>query len=126
HGATFSSGEMTDRTLTVNASAVQIGNAIEEKRMFDAILEARDKNLIRAIQDCGAGGFSSAIGEMGENGVEVDLSKVPLKYEGLLPWEIWVSESQERMALAIQKSKLKEFITVCRKYNVEVSVIGTF
>ncbi len=87
HGATFSSGEMTERTISVNSSAVQIGNAIEEKRMFDAILEARDANLIRAMQDCGAGGFSSAIGEMGEEtGAHVDLEKAALKYEGLKPW----------------------------------------
>ena len=127
HGATFSSGEMTERTVNVNSSAVQIGNAIEEKRMFDAILEARDKRLIRAIQDCGAGGFSSAIGEMGEQkGVSVDLSKAPLKYQGLSPWEIWVSESQERMIVAIAPMKIKRFIRVCQKYNVEASMLGVF
>lgn len=127
HGATFSSGVMTDKTITVNSSAVQIGNAIEEKRVFDAILEARDKNLIRAMQDLGAGGFSSGIGEMGENlGVRVHLEKAKLKYEGLAPWEIWVSESQERMCLAIPKRKVKQFLTVCKKYNVEASVMGEF
>lgn len=127
HGATFSSGEMTERTITVNSSAVQIGNAIEEKRMFDAILEARDQNLIRAMQDCGAGGFSSAIGEMGEEtGVHVDLEKAALKYEGLKPWEIWISESQERMVLAIPKTKLSAFKEICKKYNVEISVLGYF
>src|SRR5206468_8546881 len=84
HGATFSSGEMTERTAHVNSSAVQIGNAIEEKRMFDALLEARDAGLIRALTDCGAAGFSSAIGEIGEDvGVTVDISKAPLKYPGL-------------------------------------------
>ena len=127
HGATFSSGEMTERTVNVNSSAVQIGNAIEEKRMFDAILEARDKRLIRAIQDCGAGGFSSAIGEMGEQkGVSVDLSMVPLKYQGLAPWEIWLSESQERMIVVIPKSKLFQFKKICKKYNVEDSMLGVF
>ncbi len=127
HGATFSSGEMTDRTMTVNSSAVQIGNAIEEKRTFDAILEARNKGLIRAIQDLGAGGFSSAIGELGEEiGVTVHLEKAKLKYEGLSPWEIWVSESQERMCLAIPTQKLKQFLTICKKYNVECSVMGVF
>ncbi len=127
HGATLASGEMTDRTIQVNASAVQIGNAIEEKRTFDAILEARDKNIIHAIQDCGAGGFSSAIGEMGEQtGVTINLEKAPLKYEGLYPWEIWVSESQERMVLAVAKSKLKELLQICKKYNVEVCVLGKF
>lgn len=127
HGATFSSGEMTDRTINVNSSAVQIGNAIEEKRMADAIVEARDRGLIRAITDCGAAGFSSAVGEMGENiGVTVDIAKAPLKYPGLAPWEIWLSESQERMVLAISPRSIEEFLVVCKKYNVEASVLGNF
>lgn len=127
HGATFSSAEMTDRTNTVNSSAVQIGNAIEEKRMFDALIEARDAGLIRAIQDCGAGGFSSAIGEMGEKtGVHVDLANAPLKYQGLSPWEIWVSESQERMVIAVPKNKVKKFLIICKKYNVEAAILGKF
>src|SRR3990167_10369663 len=104
HGATFSSGEMTEKTKEVNATAVQIGNAIEEKRMFDALLEARDEDLIRVVQDVGGGGFSSAIGEIWENlGVSVDMKKAPLKYQGLSPWEIWVSESQERMIVVLPK-----------------------
>lgn len=127
HGATFSSGEMTDRTINVNSSAVQIGNAIEEKRMAGAILEAKDKDLIRAITDCGAAGFSSAVGELGEDvGVTVDISKAPLKYPGLAPWEIWLSESQERMVLAVDPAKAKEFLAVCRKYNVEATTLGYF
>ncbi len=127
HGATFSSGEMTERTTTVNAQAVQIGNAIEEKRMFDAVLEARDKNLIAAMQDSGGGGLSSAIGEMGaETGVSVQLKHERLKYPGLSPWEIWISESQERMVLAIPKRRLEKFLDVCKKYNVEVSQLGVF
>lgn len=127
HGATFSSGESTDRTINVNSSAVQIGNAIEEKRMADALLEARDRDLIRAITDCGAAGFSSAIGEMGEDiGVTVDISKAPLKYPGLAPWEIWLSESQERMTAAIDPNKMEEFLAICKKYNVEATVLGHF
>jgi len=127
HGATFSSGEMTERTISVNAHAVQIGNAIEEKRMFDAILEARDQHLIRAIQDSGGGGLSSAVGEIGQQtGVTVHLENERLKYQGLNPWEIWLSESQERMILAIQKNKLKAFINICKKYNVETTVLGKF
>ena len=127
HGATFSSGAMTDRTQHVNTQAVQIGNAIEEKRMFDAIHQARDKNIIRAIQDCGAGGFSSAIGEIGQDlGVNVQLKNAALKYQGLSPWEIWLSESQERMILAIPEKKLFQFKKICKKYNVEVSVLGKF
>ncbi|MBI2621744.1 MAG: phosphoribosylformylglycinamidine synthase subunit PurL [Candidatus Levybacteria bacterium] len=127
HGATFSSAEMTERTISVNSSAVQIGNAIEEKRTFDAILEARNLGLIRAIQDCGAGGFSSAIGEMGEKtGVRVDLLVAPLKYHGLSPWEIWVSESQERMILAVAKKNVKKILEICKKFNAEASVLGKF
>lgn len=127
HGATFSSGEMTDKTIEVNASAVQIGNAIEEKRMFDALLEARDEDLIRLIQDVGGGGFSSAVGEIGEElGVAVDINKAPLKYHGLAPWEIWVSESQERMVVVLEKKNLKRFEDICKKYNVEFSVLGEF
>ncbi len=127
HGATFSSGEMTDRTANVNSSAVQIGNAIEEKRTFDALLEARDEGYIRALTDCGAAGFSSAIGEIGENiGVTVDISKVPLKYAGLAPWEIWLSESQERMVAAVSPDDIAGFMTICEKYNVEAMVLGEF
>lgn len=127
HGATFSSGEMTERTATVNSSAVQIGNAVEEKRMSDALLEARDTDCIRAITDCGAAGFSSAIGEIAEDtGVTVDIAQAPLKYEGLAPWEIWLSESQERMVAAIPPEKLGEFMAICEKYNVEAVSVGEF
>ncbi|HET7059865.1 MAG TPA: phosphoribosylformylglycinamidine synthase subunit PurL [Candidatus Saccharimonadales bacterium] len=127
HGATFSSGEMTERTANVNSSAVQIGNAIEEKRMSDAILLARDADCIRAITDCGAAGFSSAIGEIGEDvGVTVDISQAPLKYPGLAPWEIWLSESQERMVAAIPPEKIEEFQKICQEYNVEATVLGEF
>lgn len=127
HGATFSSIEMTDRTSNIHSSAVQIGNAIEEKRMFDALLEARDLDCIRAMTDCGAAGFSSAIGEMAENiGVTVDISLAPLKYEGLAPWEIWMSESQERMVAAISPGNIDVFMEICRKFNVEATVLGRF
>ncbi|MBI2017637.1 phosphoribosylformylglycinamidine synthase [Candidatus Daviesbacteria bacterium] len=127
HGATFSSAVMSEKTIEVNTTAVQIGNAIEEKRMFDAILEARDKNLIRAVQDLGAGGFSSAIGEMGEKlGVKVHLEKAPVKYPGLAPWEIWVSESQERMLVILPKKNLKKFLEIANKYNSEATEIAQF
>lgn len=127
HGATFSSGEMTERTIETHSSAVQIGNAIEEKRMFDALLEARDLDLFRLIQDCGGGGFSSAIGEIGEElGVSVDLKNAPVKYQGLSPWEIWISESQERMIVVLTPKNLKKFENICKKYNVEMIVLGKF
>ena len=127
HGATFSSAEMTHQTGTVLGSAVQIGNAIEEKRIIDCVLTLRDQNLIRAITDCGAGGYSSAIGEMAKNtGVRVYLEKVPLKYTGLSPWEIFVSESQERMILAIDPINKDKVLILCKIYNVPVHVIGKF
>lgn len=127
HGATFSSAEMTERTATVNATAVQIGNPIEEKKMADLIIEARDRGLIRAITDCGAAGFSSAIGEIGENiGVNVDISRAPLKYEGLAPWEIWISESQERMVLAVSPDNIEEFQRLAARFNVEATDLGFF
>ncbi len=127
HGATFSSGEMTDRTLEVNASAVQIGNAVEEKRTLEALLEASEKGLIRAVTDCGAGGFSSALGEMGEKtGVKVNLEKAPLKYSGLSPWEIWLSESQERMVLAVEPDNIADLLEICRSYNVEATILAEF
>jgi len=77
---------------------VQIGAPITEKKVADVILQARDLSLYSAITDCGAGGFSSAVGEMGQEiGVQVELTRAPLKYQGLAPWEIWLSEAQERM-----------------------------
>jgi len=127
HGATFSSGEMTHRTMDVNASAVQIGHAIEEKRMSDALLQARDEELIRAVTDCGAGGFASAFGEMGaDSGVKIHLDLAPVKYPGLAPWEIWLSESQERMALAVAPEHLDRLLAICRSYNVEATAVGEF
>ncbi len=127
HGATFSSGEMTAQTAVVDATAVQIGNAIEEKRMFDALIAARDSGLIRAITDCGGGGYSSAIGEIAENvGVEVELDKVPLKYKGLAPWEIWLSESQERMIVALSPKNWEPFLKICELYEVPADIIGRF
>ncbi len=127
HGATFSSGELTHESETVSSGAVQIGNPIQEKKMLDTILQARDKNLYSAITDCGAGGLSSAVGEMGaEIGARVDLDKVPLKYSGLSYMEIWISESQERMVISVAKEKIEELLKVFENENVEAAVIGEF
>ncbi len=124
HGATFSSTELKDG---ISTNVVQIGNAIEEKKMMDAILEARDKRLYSSITDCGAGGFSSAVGEMGKDlGAEVELSAVPLKHRGMKPWEIWLSESQERMVLAVPEKKLQQLKDICEKEGTGISVIGKF
>ncbi len=127
HGATFSSAELTDETGEISGSAVQIGNPIEEKKMLDAILEARDEGLYTAITDCGAGGLSSAVSETGEEtGVTVHLERVPLKYHGLQPWEIWLSEAQERMVLAVPPENEARLREICEGYSVEMTVIGNF
>ncbi len=127
HGATFSSGEMSSEINAQAGTAVQIGAPITEKKVTDAILQARDLGLYSAITDCGAGGFSSAVGEMGaEIGVQVELSKAPLKYQGLAPWEIWLSEAQERMVLAVPPEKLNALLEICEIEEVEVSILGTF
>ncbi len=127
HGATFSSAELTSESESLSGGAVQIGNAITEKMTMDVILEARDKNLFSAITDCGAGGFSSAVGEMGEDtGAEVWLDRCPLKYAGLSYTEIWISEAQERMVLAVPPENWEAFEKICSGEGVEASVIGKF
>jgi phosphoribosylformylglycinamidine synthase len=127
HGATFSSGELTHTTGHEFSHAVQIGNAIVEKKMTDTILQARDRGLYSAITDCGAGGLSSAVGEMGaELGAEVDLEKVPLKYEGLTYTEIWISEAQERMVLAVEPEKADKLLALFASEDVEATIIGRF
>jgi phosphoribosylformylglycinamidine synthase subunit PurSL len=127
HGATFSSAEMSSEITALAGSAVQIGAPITEKKVADVIVQARDRGLYSAITDCGAGGFSSAIGEMGaETGANVELEKAPLKYQGLAPWEIWLSEAQERMVLAVPAHHLEELLELCEIEEVEASVIGRF
>ena len=127
HGATFSSAELTHETGETVGSVVQIGNPITEKAFLEAVVVARDEGLYNAITDCGAGGFSSAVGEMGEQvGVEVDLSTAPLKYPGLRPWEIWLSEAQERMILAVPPGNIDRLRQICAQRDVELTVIGTF
>ena len=125
HGATFSSAELTEESETVSSGAVQIGNPIEEKRMVDVLTVARDRGLYDAIHDCGAGGLSGAVGELGaELGVEVHLDRVPLKYEGLAYWEIWVSEAQERMVVSVPPENEKEILDLFASEDVEATVIG--
>jgi len=130
HGATFSSAELTDQHADEFSHAVQIGNAIEEKKVLDALLIARDYEggcLYSAVTDCGAGGLSSAVGEMGaEIGADVELSDVPLKYAGLRYDEIWISEAQERMVYAVPPENLEKFLAVCAAEEVEATVIGTY
>ena len=124
HGATFSSASLNKDIPT---SVVQIGNPIMEKKVLDVLLVARDKKLYRAITDCGAGGLSSSVGEMARAvGAEVWLEKVPLKYPGLQPWEIWLSESQERMVLAVPPSRVDALLGLFQSEDVEATVIGCF
>jgi phosphoribosylformylglycinamidine synthase II len=127
HGATFSSGEMSSEINAQAGTAVQIGAPITEKKVTDVIIQARDRQLYHAITDCGAGGFSSAIGEMGsETGAHVELANAPLKYQGLKPWEIWLSEAQERMVLAVPPQHLAALQALCEIEEVEVCILGTF
>ncbi len=127
HGATFSSVELTHESETVSGGAVQIGNAITEKMVVDVVLQARDRGLFTAITDCGAGGLSSAVGEMGEKiGAEVHLERVPLKYAGLSYTEIWISEAQERMVLSVPPENWEAFSALCAAESVEATAIGTF
>jgi len=106
---------------------VQIGDPITEKRAQDALLRARDEGLYRAVTDCGAGGLSSAVGEMGaECGAHVHLERVPLKYPGLTPAEVWISEAQERMVLAVPPAHVARLLAVCAEEDVDATVIGEF
>jgi phosphoribosylformylglycinamidine synthase II len=125
HGATSSSLEMTVETPS---SMVQIGDPLTQKRVMDFILKARDLDLYSSITDNGAGGLSSSIGEMCEQtgGAEVHLDRVPLKQKGLLPWQIWVSESQERMTVAVPPGKLERFLELSRSYGVSSTALGHF
>ena len=126
HGATFSSVAMDSNSP---ATAVQIGDPITQKKLSDAIVkEARDMLLYNSITDNGAGGLSCSVAEMAKEsgGVMINLEKVPLKYPGLEPWEIWISESQERMTLAVPKQKWKKFKSLMDSREVEATIIGEF
>jgi hypothetical protein len=125
HGATFSSEALSETSPT---SAVQIGDPITQKKMLDMLLEARDLGLYRGLTDNGAGGLSSSLGEMAtlSGGVRIDLDRCPLKYQGLAPWEILVSESQERMSLAVPPDRINAFLDLARRRDVEAAAVGEF
>lgn len=125
HGATQSSMEAGE---WITAGHVQIGDPFVQKKMHDFLNEARDIGLYEAITDNGAGGLSSSVGEMAKfsNGFELELDKVPLKYHGLDPWQILLSESQERMTLAVRPEKVKAFLNLAKKHEVESTVTGRF
>jgi len=127
HGVTFASKELTEKSEVVSRPAVQIADPIEEEKVKRAVIEIRDRQLGSAITDIGGGGLSSAVGETAERfgcGVAVDLAKVPLKYQGLSPWEIYISESQERMLMAVPKENLEQVMAVFEKEDVLATAIG--
>ncbi|MBL0731900.1 MAG: phosphoribosylformylglycinamidine synthase, partial [Desulfosarcina sp.] len=125
HGVTASSEVFSENTP---AGHVQIGDPYTQKKMHDFILEVRDEGLITFITDNGGGGLSSSIGESARfsNGCEVTLDKIPLKYEGLDQWEIWISESQERMTVAVKTCHIEKFMAISLKHAVESTVIGSY
>ncbi|MGM0424339.1 MAG: phosphoribosylformylglycinamidine synthase subunit PurS [Thermodesulfobacteriota bacterium] len=125
HGATFSSEALHAESP---ATAVQIGDPITQRKMYDFLMRARDLGLYNAITDNGAGGLSSSVGEMAQDtgGCEMDLSLVPLKYDGLMPWEILLSEAQERMTLAVPGEKLEQFLGLARQMDVLATDLGRF
>lgn len=125
HGATFSSVEINEKSPM---SAVQIGSPITQKKLYDFMLIAAKEGLIKSSTDNGAGGLSSSIGELAEitNGAVVNLDTVPLKYSGLKPWEIFVSESQERMTIVVEPDKKNDFFNLANKMEVEVTDVGYF
>jgi phosphoribosylformylglycinamidine synthase II len=129
HGVTFASAELTEKSEEISRPAVQIANPIEEEKLKRAIIEIRDHELASAITDLGGGGLSSAVGETAKRfgcGATVELEKVPLKYPGLAPWEIYVSESQERMLLAVPSKNLETILEIFRSEDVEATPIGKY
>ncbi|MDQ7831771.1 MAG: AIR synthase-related protein [Desulfovibrionaceae bacterium] len=125
HGATFSSEELHEGSP---ATAVQIGDPITQRKMYDFLMRARDMGLYSAITDNGAGGLSSSVGEMAQDsgGCDLDLSRAPLKYDGLRPWEVLLSEAQERMTLAVPKKHLKTFLDLAKEMDVLATELGAF
>jgi phosphoribosylformylglycinamidine synthase len=127
HGVTFASAELTEKSEEVNRPAVQIADPIEEEKLKRAIIIIRDRQLASATTDLGGGGLSSGVGETAERygcGVTVELSKVPLKYQGLAPWEIYISESQERQLFAVPPENLDAVLAIFEQEEVETAIIG--
>ena len=127
HGVTFASAVLTKESETESRGAVQLGDPIMKEPVIHAILEANERGLVNGMKDLGGGGLSCVVGEIalaGGCGAEVDLSKVPLKEEGLAPWEIWVSESQERMMLAVSSKNVDDVLHVFKLWDVPATVVG--
>jgi len=129
HGVTFASAELTEKSEEISRPAVQIANPIEEEKLKRAIIEVRDRQLGSAITDLGGGGLSSAVGETAKSsgcGAHVELEKVPLKYLGMAPWEIYISESQERMLILVPKKNFRAVLEIFENEDVEATQIGKF
>ena len=129
HGVTFASAELTKESEEISRPAVQIADPIEEEKLKRAIMEIRDRRLASAITDLGGGGLSCATGEMAHRshcGVHVELEKVPLKYPGMSPWEIYISESQERMLLSVPEKNLRKVLRIFENEEVEATPVGRF
>jgi len=129
HGVTFASAVLTRESEEVSRPAVQIANPIVEEKLKRAIIKTRDEGLGSAITDLGGGGISCATGEMAHRsncGVYVQLEKVPLKYAGMTPWEIYISESQERMLLSVPERNLQRVFEIFESEDVEATSIGRF
>jgi phosphoribosylformylglycinamidine synthase II len=127
HGVTFASAELTEKSEEISRPAVQIADPIEEEKVKRAVVAIRDLQLGSAITDIGGGGLSSAVGETGERfncGISVDLGKVPLKYQGLSPWEIYLSESQERMLMTIPAENVEQVMAIFEREDVLATAIG--
>jgi phosphoribosylformylglycinamidine synthase len=127
HGVTFASMELTESSESESRGAVQLGDPITKEPTIHVCLEANEKGLLDGMKDLGGGGLSCVVGEMALAagfGAEVQLEKVPLKEEDMAPWEIWVSESQERMMFAVKPENLDEVLYICKKWDVEANVIG--
>ena len=127
HGVTFASAELTEKSEEISRPAVQIADPIEEEKLKRAIIETRDQGLGSAVTDLGGGGLSSAVGETAKRfgcGATIELDNVPLKYAGLAPWEIYISESQERMLLTLPRENLAKMLEVFEKEDVAATVIG--
>jgi phosphoribosylformylglycinamidine synthase len=127
HGVTFASAELTEKSEEISRPAVQIANPIEQEKLKRAIITIRNSELASAITDLGGGGLSSAVGETAKKfhcGAAIELEKVPLKYSGIAPWEIYVSESQERMLLAVPPQNLGQVLKIFASEDVEAAAIG--
>jgi len=129
HGVTFASTELTKESEEISRPAVQIANPIEEEKLKRAVMEIRDRGFASAITDLGGGGLSCATGEMAHRsrcGVHIELEKVPLKYPGMVPWEIYISESQERMLLSVPEKNLGKVLEIFEGEEVEATPVGRF